>query len=107
MTTYIVTINGDARVLDDDHAHDAVAEFFAKAQDLRDGSDISVRKADYMDRIHDDYDAAVTYINAAGDQLERRRRKREVFHVIYAGPQLVVHGTTTGRFTTHHPPISS
>lgn len=109
MTAYIVTIDGAAQVLDEDQAHDAVAEFFAQAENLRDGSDISIRKADYMTRIHTDYDAAVTYINDTKDQQERRRRKAQVFQVIYGGPlgnpglPVGNPGSPTGRLTVHHP----
>lgn len=88
MTAYIVTtFDGDpdtgiARTLDTDQAHDILAEFFSHPQ-VRDGMGVMIRRADYADPSRLGYDAAVAYIDAAADKADRRKRKSEVFHVIY------------------------
>lgn len=88
MTRYIVTtFDGDpdtgiARVLDESRVQDILAEFFSHPH-VSDGMGVLIRRADYADPSRLGYDAAVAYIDAATDKADRRRRKSEVFHIIY------------------------
>lgn len=115
MTTYLLTtFDGDpdegiTRTLDTESAQDVLAEFFAHP-DVSDGMGVIIRKADYMvPRVspYSSYDAAVMFINSATSQEDRRKRKAQVFHIIYGNNALrgTYSGTITGRFTTHHPPL--
>jgi hypothetical protein len=88
VTKYIVTTfdgdpdDGIARVLDAARAESILAEFFSHPY-VSDGMGVMVRRADYADPSRLGYDAAVSYIDAAAGKADRRRRKSEVFHVIY------------------------
>lgn len=90
MTTYIVTTfdgdpdDGTSVVRDSFHTDDEIARFFENPH-LKDGMGIMIRRADYLadDPSRQGYEAAVAYIDAATTKEERRRRKTEVFHIIY------------------------
>lgn len=103
---------GETQELDLEGVQDTLAEFFARAETEPRGIGFFVTRsatsdpvAAWINSLPRTYDEAVEYINAAPDRDERRRRKAEVFHLIYGMGGVKYTGTVTGRFTVAKPSL--
>jgi len=85
-----------SRLMDDDQVQDYLAEYFATADRITDGTELVIRKADYMRRVPS-FDYAEIEERIARAQSSPNPCAHPAFDVIY--------GTVTGRIPRQFPLI--